>query len=260
MSAESLGGYGGLLGSRKYKIVYVNLPKSGCTSIKNFMFYLDNGTFYKDPLKIHFDNNALIRAETELSELILKLTRRHLVFTFIREPFHRVYSCYADKIHNRDFGDIADHLVDNYGLSLAAGENISLDNHRDNFLKFLKFVAQNLVGKTSIRIDYHWQPQREVIKLQTRKVVLDFVGIIEHFERDFAQIMRDVRIEVSLDLKTQFNERKNLAFRLEDIYDDRIEEMLSSIYGTDRDFYSGYVAKRNKVLGETKAIVPTVVA
>ncbi len=34
-------------------LIYVNMPKSGCTTIKNLLHRIDRGTFLADPLTIH---------------------------------------------------------------------------------------------------------------------------------------------------------------------------------------------------------------
>lgn len=113
-TVTKVAGYGGLLGSRKHDLVYVNLPKAGCTTIKNYLYYLDNGVFYGRPLHIHFDHSAFLRSDNEPIELLAKLTRRAKVFTFIREPVSRIMSCYNDKIYHvgrYSFGQIRAYLI-----------------------------------------------------------------------------------------------------------------------------------------------------
>jgi Sulfotransferase family len=234
-------GYGGLLGSIKHDLIYMNLPKSGCTTIKNYLYYLDNGSFYSRPLHIHFDHSAHVRADRQPIELLAKLTRRAKVFTFIREPILRVYSSYNEKIHSLSrysFGDIRFYLVDNYGLSFPASGKISLDNHISNFLLFLNFLADNFAGSTPIRQDYHWLAQHRVLKQHSKKIVIDFIGIVETFERDFSELLFSAGVPNSLPFDRRFNEGPASLYSLKEVMNSEIAGRLHDLYATDIEFYA----------------------
>jgi hypothetical protein len=233
-------GYGGLLGSRKHDLVYVNLPKAGCTTIKNFLYYLDNGVFYGRPLHIHFDHSAFLRSDNQPIELLAKLTRRAKVFTFIREPTSRIISCYNEKIHHvsrNSFGQIRAYLIQNYGLSFPEQGRISLDNHIANFGKFLEFVTENIAGRTPIRLDYHWLMQHRVLKRHSKKVVLEYIGIVETFERDFSELLFSAGIRNSMPFDRRFNEGPADLYSREEIMTPEIKSRLMEMYSTDMEFY-----------------------
>lgn len=234
-------GYWGLLGSKKHPLVYMNMPKSGCTTIKNYLFYLDTGSVYKDPLAIHFNNRALLRIETQPLQLLAKLTRQDIVFTFIREPIGRIYSCYNEKIHSASqysFPDVRAYLEENYGLQFPQDGKISLDNHIANFSRFITFLTRNLAGRTPVRKDYHWQAQHRVIKQQSANIVLDFIGIIETFERDFRQLLAAADVPTTISFDRKFNESSAVSYPMKDVVQSEVEARLRALYENDLEFYA----------------------
>jgi len=240
-SIPKIPGYGGLLGSLKHELVYINIPKSGCTTIKNYLYYLDRGVFYDQPLHIHFDHSALLRSDRQPMELLAKLTRRCRVFTFIREPVSRVYSSYNEKIHNVDrysFRSIRSYLMESYGLQFPETGEISLDNHISNFRLFLNFLFDNLAGNSPIRQDYHWLPQHEILRQHSRKVVIDFIGIVETFERDFSELLFGARVPNSLPFDRRFNEGPAGLYPLKQVIDSDIRARLMELYKLDIEFYA----------------------
>jgi hypothetical protein len=219
----------------------MNMPKSGCTTIKNYLFYLDNGSVYKDPLAIHFDNRALLRIETQPLQLLTKLTRQNMVFTFLREPIGRIYSCYNEKIHlvsQYSFPDVRAYLEENYGLQFPQDGEISLDNHIANFRHFITFLTRNLAGKTPVRKDYHWQAQHRIIKQQSANIVLDFIGIIETFERDFRQLLGVTNVPATLSFDRKFNESSARMYPMKDVVQSEVASRLRSLYENDLEFYA----------------------
>ena len=44
-------------------LVYVNMPKSGCTTIKNLLYRIDSGSFLDDPLTIHGRPELMVHCE-----------------------------------------------------------------------------------------------------------------------------------------------------------------------------------------------------
>jgi Sulfotransferase family len=235
-------GYWGLLASKNHGLVYMNLPKSGCTTIKNYLYYLDHGNFHKNPLDIHFDKKALFRIDSQPVQLLSKLTRRSRNFTFLREPVSRIYSCYNEKISivsQYSFADIRSYLIEHYGLQFPHSGPTSLDNHIFNFQRFIDFLAKNLAGNTPIRKDYHWQAQHRVIKQQSGNIVLDFIGIMDTFKDDFTALLTSADVpHTSLSFERKFNESPNGLYSLADVSDPEIKTQLEDLYAVDIEFYA----------------------
>jgi hypothetical protein len=75
----------GLLATRKYPIVYLNMPKAACTSVKNLLYRIDTDQDYPAPLAIHDDRNFLLTVIGEdESGFWEALAKRKIAFTFTK--------------------------------------------------------------------------------------------------------------------------------------------------------------------------------
>jgi len=91
------GGIPGAFCTRKHALAYLTLPKSACTTIKNILYFLDNGEYYRDPVSIHGDGIALLKWNSPIRiNIEAAIRNRKVVFTFVREPFSRAYSAFNE--------------------------------------------------------------------------------------------------------------------------------------------------------------------
>lgn len=227
---------GSFFACRTNGLVYLNIPKSACTTTRNIMYFLDNGKYLEDPLSIHQNKESLVRADIDREKLLRTLIGKHCTFTFIREPGKRVYSCFVDKIHNVDaysFSSVRQILISDYGLKFSDDKNIDLTNHRENFVKFLHFVRDNLGGKTKVRKDYHWQTQKKIITHATRDVHLDFIGSVDNYKEHFERVMWKAGVKKKLEDVPRFNESTSIEVALNDIITPEITTLLENIYEKD---------------------------
>ena len=88
----------GLIASKKHNIIYANMPKAGCTTIKNLIYFIDNDCYYHSPLDIHNDSDALMKGKYNPEVMKQKMKSRDIVFTMVRHPYKRAYSCFNEKI------------------------------------------------------------------------------------------------------------------------------------------------------------------
>ena len=154
----------GYIASRNYGMVYLNMPKAACTTLKNYIFFLDYKRYYPVPLDIHkYSDELLLTFDSNKSELYEKF-KSSIVFTFVRHPMRRAYSFFNEKIlHDSKyaFKDVRGVLVDRYGADFSSDENIEVI--RDNFIKFLKFVKDVKENRIQFRKDFHWMPQAYIL-------------------------------------------------------------------------------------------------
>ena len=235
----------GALCSRKYSIVYAPVNKSGCTTVKNIMYFLDKGEWYPDPMGIHGDFDALLRsAGSDRDAYYRAIQNRKVVFSFVREPFARAYSSFNQKIFQQGkhtFPKIRKMLVDEYGTDFPTEEReYSAVDHGKNFLCFLRFVKDNrLEGTPMEKVTSHWIPQKAVLDKYRSRVNIDFVGRIENFAQGMQFVLDLAKVDVPVDFNVRFNESARPPFKLEEIMTDEIHDMLSEIYGGDLKYF-GY--------------------
>lgn len=109
----------------------------------------------------------------------------HRSFTVLRHPLPRAYDAFCRFILPVDvegYAEIREALISRYEVPLppgGAGEDWTLGHQREAFLAFLRFLAGNLGGQTSLRVDYSWSSQQAFLEAIARFSVPDCV-IREH--------------------------------------------------------------------------------
>jgi len=235
--------------SYKYPLVYISVPKSACTTIKNLLYVIDNGVAYHSPITIHGDKTALLLPSHPDKGLFLSaFQKRKIAFSFVREPFARAYSSFNEKIYaevRNSFPRARKCLVDKYGADFSTTEAYTAERHGANFLKFLNFVQDSVAGKAPLRLNPHWAPQHILLMRPRRKLNLDFVGKVENFEAGMRFVLDMAGVDAPVDLSVRHNEGPKAPFPLGEILNEEIYQKLSSVYGEDVEYF-GYHAQSAK--------------
>jgi Sulfotransferase family len=112
---------------------------------------------------------------------------RTLRFSFVRNPYDRIVSCWADKFRDKPLvagqPSIDPYLAwrQHHDLSLPAGAGRTL-----SFAEFVTFAT----ATADRRVDAHWQLQADLLDMPG--ITLDFVGKTESFEQDFRRVLDHV--------------------------------------------------------------------
>ncbi|MDX5413249.1 MAG: nodulation protein NodH, partial [Rhodobacterales bacterium] len=124
-------------------------------------------------------------------------------------------------------------LRKSYRLPIPEGRpdaSYDRDAHYAAFTVFLEFLKANLAGQTTVRVDASWATQMQVLQGYAQFALPDM-------------ILREEEIEVYLpalaqqlghpDPITPSASEPDTPFALGEIYDTRIEELVSAIYQRD---------------------------
>jgi hypothetical protein len=110
-------------------------------------------------------------------------------FTFVRDPFSRMLSCYLNKFQNR--GD--EYVRSEYRSFLAQlfdwryARELDLEMEpRPSFATFIDEVAK----QTALEMNDHWAPQTMLCGLG--EVPYDFVGRLETLDRDVRHVLQEL--------------------------------------------------------------------
>ncbi|MGC2855108.1 sulfotransferase family protein [Novispirillum sp. DQ9] len=232
----------GLIASRTHGFIYVNVPKSACTTIKNLIYILDHGQEYKRPLAIHHDAQALLKARSPDGMFDQRCAASTFSFTFVRHPFLRAYSCFNEKVYARgrwSFPRVTKMVETGYGARFPSEGEYSADQHEANFHAFLLFVRDPKGGATLPRPQAaHWEPQCQILRRHTRWHSLDFVGRVESFRDDMAFVLRKIGAEGRVDPGQRWNEGPPAPFKYEEVLSDRIRGLLEDVYGEDMAYFA----------------------
>lgn len=157
------------------RLTYRILPKCGCSSIGQMLYFAAQGRFY--PGDIHDADDGLLKWRNidDRPKLIAHVQRPGaVVFTAMRNPYRRVLSAFFDKIGGRQRdGTVYCHelyhkTLHQFGVDHGA---ITTDPAAQiaAFRGFLQFAAGTLEANPIARPDIHWEGMSDHLSRQIRQ-------------------------------------------------------------------------------------------
>ncbi len=156
--------------AREKKVIYLEMPKVANTSIKASIFKYDSK---EDVPVIH------ILASENMICTVGNTEQDYFKFTFVRNPFERLVSCYESKYKSdRKFlGKSKEHLWFDYYLFGYIKE----DKGFDTFVRKISIIPDRLK-------DFHFIPQYNIIYDKKGKCMVDYVGKLENMDRAYQRL------------------------------------------------------------------------
>ncbi|MGE0118043.1 MAG: sulfotransferase family 2 domain-containing protein [Dongiaceae bacterium] len=200
--------------SNKYRFAFCGIPKVATKSIR--------AALLRSPEIAAFTvNRGAVALAAEGDPY-----RHHYRFSFVRNPWSRVVSCYRDKIliqRSTVIGKIAI-IADHPGLSPS--------------LPFDAFVEWLCSEEGSDRCaDRHWMSQHKFLMDAAGSIVCDFVGRLENIETDFKTVCDAVCLPP---IKLPHGNRSTDGqgpYGYRDIYNDRTRKLVGQRYERDVDAF-----------------------
>jgi hypothetical protein len=204
--------------SNRRRYLYVATPKVACTAIKHTLQQVEmNGTLsYRRYGEEHFPALSPLLAPLDDPQVYFDATRSDdwFRFTFVRNPFSRILSCYLDKIvrhipeRNR--------LLPELGLDPATGV--------PSFKEFLNAIGNQPVEQH----DFHWALQSWLTRPETMHY--HFIGRLERFEADFRHVCDAIGISPDM---PAVRHSTNATEQLASFYGVEEIELVRTIYADD---------------------------
>lgn len=161
--------------SRKHRFIYFYIPKVASTSLKRILsknlLGLDTG---KRVHCVYFEE--VIDVKGGEYEDFFK-------FAFVRNPWDRIVSCYADKILHEDVTN------NKYKNGVFRRYERKFGNTFHMGMSFESFVKV-IHGIPDHEADRHFQSQHNFISDKNGRILVDFVGRFENLAEDYAHIAR----------------------------------------------------------------------
>lgn len=224
--------------SDEYRFVYMAVPKVATTSIKTALLpLLGLDDTYRRERDVHkafgqgvhkIYRHAMLHESKQSAKLheskqsVIKglegRYRDYFKFAFVRNPYDRLVSCYAEKIRPKKIGIEQGPYG---GVSLRPGMS---------FREFAEAVCQI----PDEEADVHFRSQYVGVcgDGPDRPVLVDFLGRYENLEDDFSRVGE--AIGAPLSLPPNPNPSKRRAGRhYRDFYDDELAEMVGERYRED---------------------------
>jgi len=205
--------------SRKNKFIYFPIPKVGCTSLKLTI---------ADLLKLKDSKNKPHQIKFETVNVFEeKQFPGYFKFAFVRNPWDRIASCYANKIRSIKLKKegfekgILSSLIHLYGDTFYAG------------MSFEEFV-EKICKIPDSRADGHFRSQHTFICDKDGKPIVDFIGRLENFKEDFKLIGKKIKKRLKY-----FHKNKTTRKPYQEFYNEKTKKLIEERYRKDIELF-GY--------------------
>jgi hypothetical protein len=175
-----------------HKLLYVVIPKAASTRIRQTLARVaGRRTRSLKPSRFSkYRGPYGPRSMTKSAFYRLATSAETLRFSFVRNPYARAVSCWADKFHGKPLVP-GDPLIDAY-LAIRRNLAANLPVGPDRSLSFPEFVSF-AAAVAQDRCDIHLQTQDDILSMPGIK--LDHIGKVESFAKDFIPVLDHVRAD-----------------------------------------------------------------
>lgn len=217
------------------RLIYVGVPKAASSTIKKSLSRLANGNAEELQAVHRRQQSGLLSPSKVGVEKFYQLATAPdtLRFSFVRNPYERLVSCWADKFQGRPL--VGGNPFVNVYLAYRKVTDRTLPHGRDAVLPFPIFVDM-AIATCLMRIDPHWSLQDDLIDMPG--ITLDLIGKAENFDQDFARVLAHAGERVA-GSKGTMNVSKRSQCR--DYFDDALARRVHRAFEKDFDRF-GYPA------------------
>jgi hypothetical protein len=222
-----------LFSTRNLPIRNLSVLKCGATQVRNLFFYLDHGTPYLFPNKVHQINDTFMRA-SELGLTHQDVAQEQYAFVVMRDPTRRLLSLYFDKVIGRgELVRVREHLMQRSDVDLNTN---TVSGHLKNCLALLDLLERILADRDLLPPNPHWFMQTRrlnVIKGCKLKVLL-----LENLDTHLDILLREIVPDVA-NILTQLNAR-NVSTKVvkpADMMTQTLIDRVGEVYPRDQRLY-----------------------
>uniref|UniRef100_A0A8D3DS09 Carbohydrate sulfotransferase n=1 Tax=Scophthalmus maximus TaxID=52904 RepID=A0A8D3DS09_SCOMX len=182
----------------KYKLLYCQVPKAGCSNWKRTLMVLAGQASNTQSIKhdtVHYDNH-LKKLDSFDQQGLMHRLKTYTKVMFVREPLERMVSAYRDKFENPN-----DHYHSLFGKPIISKyrANASSEALRTgNGVTFKEFVQYLLDGHRPVGMDIHWEQANQLCN--PCLIYYDFIGKFENMEEESNFLLRLIRAPHNLKL------------------------------------------------------------
>jgi tetratricopeptide (TPR) repeat protein len=220
--------------AQDYRPSDAQLQKVIRQSVSNGYTYLSNHKVASSTIKQNLWQHSRLKGEVDFDPKFGELHRQAkiwdtdfqeldgstFVFSFVRNPFTRILSCYMDKMIKPNL--IKSSFCEKHGYAV---------DHQISFLEFLRAIS----GDRAEVDNHHWRPQHR--NLLVGIVPINFVGFIEHFAEHFDVVSKRLGLLGVQDERRPH--RTNASSVFGDYYTEEAIQLVRSKYALDFELF-GY--------------------
>jgi Sulfotransferase family len=228
----------------KHGIIYISVPKAASTRIRltlakvsgRHMRAIDSGrrSKYRGP---YGPRSMTVGAFHRLAT-----SPETLRFSFVRNPYARAVSCWADKFRGKRL--VGGDLFVDYYLAHRREVDATLPAGPDRTLSFSEFVIF-AAAMAKRRCDIHIQTQDDILSMPG--IELDFVGKVESFAQDFTRVLDHIGATDAMRREAAVPVNESHSDDWPSYYTDELAGLIYRAYECDFDRF-GYPRSRAVVL------------
>lgn len=206
------------------KALYVPVPKVACSSIKRVIATIIDVEIPGDGANIHLANFPVI------DKTALEQYENYWKFSFVRNPWDRLVSCYSEKIKtDNTFVGKTNSFVKGVHKGLVKYDMFEANMPFDAFLKAVATISDH-------EADQHFRSQYTFLTDSHENLFLDFIGKFETMDADFRHVMRTLQAPPDITLQ-QSNKTHHKPYRK--YYTDSLLDIFQKRYSKDLSLF-GY--------------------
>jgi hypothetical protein len=215
----------------QHRILYLCIPKCASTTIRMALSAMIRQAPASSE-QVHLRRYSGLKSPKQVGHSTfhrLVHDQATLRFSFVRNPYDRLVSAWADKFQSKPLV-AGDPIIEAY-LKFRKVMDLPLPKEADQTLSFADFV--HFASATADRrVDAHWQLQDDVLNLPG--IGFDFIGKVESFSQDFARVMEHVggHHAMATAINLHFNKSRRQPWR--DYYTGALADQAYRAY--ERDF------------------------
>lgn len=218
-----------------HKLIYVSVPKSASTSIKMLLSHLIGR--HPSPDQVHRRSISGLASPFEIGPARfhrLVTDPATLRFTFVRNPYDRLVSAWADKFQGRPLQP-GNAFIDQY-LALRPLVDPTLPGEGLDELDFADFIIY-AAETAACRIDAHWQVQDDIVTMPG--LAYDLIGRVETFAHDIVPVLDHIGADTALRQNARIPLRTSTHVSWQDYYTPDLARRVRRAYERDFDRF-GY--------------------
>jgi len=198
--------------SHHYKCIFIHVPKAGGTSIETSSLFEDQRNISGDYVGGHL-------TASEYRDQFPWEFERYFKFSFVRNPFDRLVSAFFHLNNLR--------ATNKYGKKVY---NEYILKYNRDFNKFcISFVDNLNINKVT-----HFQPQHHFLCDKNGNIIVDFIGKVEDFNRDFNFVKKQINYSGFIGHRLKSKHKYYAHY-----YNDKTIEIVKKVYWQDLELF-GY--------------------
>ncbi len=201
------------------RFIFFYIPKVASTSIKKAL------------VKALFDKNINTRVHKFWFDEVIDVKKGeypdYLKFTFVRNPWDRIVSCYSDKIL---FENVTNYKYKNGVFRRYASKYKNLFYRGMPFEEFVRVVS----GIPDEKADRHFRSQRCFLTDENDNILVDFIGRFESLSKHLAVLCGKTRLE-NMPLLHENKSKREKDYR--SLYTEETKRLIEERYKDDIELF-----------------------